>query len=127
MARSTTHTLRSERSFGLEIEGYGVSRAVLVTTLTLAGIACQDDGYTHATTAHWKLVSDGSIAGAQSVELVSPVLARPHGIGPDPDRLPSARTLRRAGQSELRPAYPPRGRRSHAAAVENAREAVPEV
>ena len=79
MAR-TTYKLSETRTFGIEIEAYGVERSVLCDALRTAGIACQDHGYSHATTDHWKIVSDSSIQGENTFELVSPPLKGADGI-----------------------------------------------
>ncbi|MGI4873365.1 MAG: amidoligase family protein [Janthinobacterium lividum] len=68
------------RTFGVEIEAFGVTRAALLAELRAQGLQAQDAGYTHATTPHWKIVSDGSITGPNSFELVSPVLRGLEGL-----------------------------------------------
>ena len=68
------------RTFGVEIEGYGVTRPALLAELRAQGLEVQDAGYTHATTPHWKIVSDGSISGTNGFELVSPVLRGLEGL-----------------------------------------------
>jgi hypothetical protein len=62
------------RRFGIEIEGHGIDRHRLATALREAGLNAYAEGYNHATAAHWKVVTDGSLTGEQSFELVSPVL-----------------------------------------------------
>ncbi|MGI4873686.1 MAG: amidoligase family protein [Janthinobacterium lividum] len=68
------------RTFGVEIEAFGVTRAALLAELRAQGLEAQDAGYTHSTTSHWKIVSDGSITGANSFELVSPILRGLEGL-----------------------------------------------
>jgi hypothetical protein len=68
------------RTFGVEIEAYGVPRATLLAELRAQGLAVEDAGYTHATTSHWKIVSDGSITGPNAFELVSPILRGLEGL-----------------------------------------------
>jgi hypothetical protein len=64
----------SSRKFGIEIEAFGISTSLVASELTAAGIPTIFMGYTHTTTAHWKVVTDVSIQGHQSFELVSPIL-----------------------------------------------------
>ncbi len=71
---------RFERTFGVEIESYGVDKNELVDSLRRAGIAVENAGYTHATTSYWKVVRDGSIIGSNSFELVSPILRGEEGM-----------------------------------------------
>lgn len=66
--------------FGVEIEAYGITRIELVAELRAAGINVQDSQYTHATTPHWKIVSDGSLTGENTFELVSPILEGEQGL-----------------------------------------------
>jgi len=62
------------RDFGVEFEAYNVDKAVLRNKLVNAGIRCETEGYNHTTRNHWKIVSDGSLTGNQTFELVSPIL-----------------------------------------------------
>jgi hypothetical protein len=68
------------RTFGVEIEAYGVTRAALLAELRAQGLEAQDETYNHATRPHWKIVSDGSVNGANGFELVSPVLRGYEGL-----------------------------------------------
>ena len=68
------------RTFGIEIEAFGVERATLAAALREAGIACQTEFYNHTTQAHWKVVTDGSVRGDLPFELVSPVLKGEEGL-----------------------------------------------
>ncbi len=78
---NATQTTMSTRTYGVEIEAYGVDRAALARALCSAGInASARDSYTHATTPHWKIVTDVSISGAQSFEVVSPILRGEAGL-----------------------------------------------
>ncbi|SDX53839.1 amidoligase family protein [Hymenobacter psychrophilus] len=65
---------RFTRTFGVEIEAYGVPRATLLAELRAQGLEAEAEGYNHSTRPHWKIVSDGSLSGADAFELVSPVL-----------------------------------------------------
>lgn len=69
-----------DRKFGIEIEMYNVEMHRLSTALNQAGILCYIEGYNHHTRNHWKIVSDGSISGSNSLELVSPVLEGEDGL-----------------------------------------------
>ncbi|WP_375435096.1 amidoligase family protein [uncultured Hymenobacter sp.] len=71
---------RFERSFGVEIEAYGVSKAVLLAELRAQGLEAHDESYNHTTRPHWKIVSDASVHGANAFELVSPVLRGYEGL-----------------------------------------------
>lgn len=62
------------RRFGVEIEAYNCTRERLARELREAGISVAVEGYNHNTTNHWKLVTDGSLSGTNTFELVSPVL-----------------------------------------------------
>lgn len=68
------------RTFGVEIEAYGVTRAALLTELRAQGLAAQDESYNHDTRPHWKIVSDASVTGPHGFELVSPVLRGLEGL-----------------------------------------------
>jgi hypothetical protein len=74
---STTSTL----TFGIEIECVGLNTRQAAHALRNAGIQCEDPGYTHATMATWKVVTDGSLTGRNgSCEVVSPVLSGSDGL-----------------------------------------------
>lgn len=62
------------RSFGIEIEAYGVQRSVLREALREAGVPTESETYNHAARPHWKIVSDGSLSGTDTFEIVSPIL-----------------------------------------------------
>lgn len=63
-------------TFGVEIEfKSGATRARIAEALNAAGI---DAGYTHATTAAWKVVVDGSVHNGH--EVVSPILKGADGL-----------------------------------------------
>lgn len=74
---STTSTL----TFGIEIECVGLNTRQAAHALRNAGINCEDPGYTHATMATWKVVTDGSLNSRRgSCEVVSPVLSGTDGL-----------------------------------------------
>lgn len=68
------------RTFGVEIEGYNVTKTKLANALTAKGIETIHEDYNHATRTHWKLVSDSSVQGNAGFELVSPVLKAEAGL-----------------------------------------------
>lgn len=62
------------RRFGVEIEAYNCQMNVLVDALREEGIQVSAESYNHTTRNHWKLVTDSSLSGNYTFELVSPVL-----------------------------------------------------
>jgi hypothetical protein len=68
------------KKFGVEIESYGVNKESLIQALTTAGIEVQSEFYNHTTRKHWKIVSDSSIEGEDTFELVSPILVGEAGL-----------------------------------------------
>ncbi|OIN55626.1 amidoligase family protein [Arsenicibacter rosenii] len=68
------------RKFGVEIEAHNISREALAEALRQAGITVAVEGYNHTTRRHWKLVTDGSLSGNNTFELVSPILEGQAGI-----------------------------------------------
>lgn len=69
------------RNFGVEIEAYNCTRDRLARELTAADIRVQVEGYNHTDHAdHWKLVTDSSLHGNNTFELVSPILHGEQGL-----------------------------------------------
>lgn len=69
------------RNFGIEIEAYNCTREQLARELKAAGIRVQVEGYNHTDhTDHWKLVTDSSLSGNNTFELVSPILHGEQGV-----------------------------------------------
>jgi len=66
--------------FGVEIEGYNIERNELQTELSNANIEVQTESYNHTTRPHWKVVTDSSLSGNRTFELVSPVLEGEAGL-----------------------------------------------
>ena len=62
------------RKFGIEIEAYNCTRERLARELREAGIEVMVEDCNHTTCPHWKLVTDGSLSGNNTFELVSPIL-----------------------------------------------------
>lgn len=73
-------TFDRTRTFGVELECYGVPRATLIAAMGAEGLTCREEGYNHDRRRHWKIVSDGSIHGEDAFELVSPVLSGDAGL-----------------------------------------------
>ena len=69
------------RNFGVEIEAYNCMRGRLARELNAAGIRVEVEGYNHTDhTDHWKLVTDSSLSGNDTFELVSPILHGEQGL-----------------------------------------------
>lgn len=68
------------RRFGVEIEAYNCTRDKLARELREAGINVAVEGYNHNTRNHWKLVTDSSLQGNNTFELVSPILEGEAGL-----------------------------------------------
>lgn len=68
------------RTFGIELEVYGVSRDRILTEMRRLGIQVEGEAYNHNTRNHWKLVTDSSIRGGDGNEVVSPVLSGVEGM-----------------------------------------------
>lgn len=68
------------RKFGIEIEAYNCTKEKLASELRSAGIDVAIEGYNHTTRNHWKLVTDSSLTGNNTFELVSPVLEGEAGL-----------------------------------------------
>lgn len=80
LVQEATFNFLFNRNFGVEIEAYGVTRRALALALRNEGIEVQEEGYNHETRTWWKIVSDGSIQGQDSFELVSPILNGENGL-----------------------------------------------
>ena len=73
------------RTFGVEIEFFGITPRVAVDALTAAGISAASESYNHQTRAHWKIVTDASVTSrgtgcGNGLELVSPILRGANGF-----------------------------------------------
>lgn len=66
--------------FGIEIEAYNCDMRRLARELQDAGIIVAVEGYNHTTRENWKLVTDGSLQGNNTFELVSPILVGEAGL-----------------------------------------------
>jgi hypothetical protein len=73
------------RQFGIEAEFYNITPSQAVAALQAVGIRVSFEGYTHAVTSDWKIVTDGSVTGRNTgqgtgLELVSPILKGEEGL-----------------------------------------------
>lgn len=68
------------KRFGIEIEAHGIERTRVAQALRSAGIECYAEGYNHDTRTSWKVVTDGSLNGDHTFELVSPILEGENGL-----------------------------------------------
>lgn len=73
-------TFEFNRTYGIELEVYGVDRERLINEISRVGIPVQGEAYNHSTRNHWKIVTDSSIQGVNGNEIVSPVLKGMEGI-----------------------------------------------
>jgi hypothetical protein len=67
------------RTFGVEVEFFGITATVAHRALTAAGLLSAVEGYNHQTRPHWKFVTDASVTSTgtgvgSGLEMVSPVL-----------------------------------------------------
>lgn len=68
------------RRFGVEIEAYNCRTTVLVQALREEGIQVAAENYNHTTRSNWKIVTDSSLSGNDTFELVSPILEGEAGL-----------------------------------------------
>lgn len=68
-------------TFGVEIECYNVIRTNLIEKGTRKGLSVRSEGYNHSDNQHYyKIVSDGSLTGNDTNEVVSPILQGNDGL-----------------------------------------------
>lgn len=73
-------TGREDKTMGVEIEFFGVTRQAVCDALTTAGVRAKVERYGHSVPrGFWKLVTDGSVTGTNTgdgtgIEIVSPPL-----------------------------------------------------
>ena len=68
-------------TFGVEIECYNVEREEIAQRLREAGVACYVEGYNHRDHRdHFKVVTDASLTGLNTAEVVSPILKGKKGM-----------------------------------------------
>lgn len=71
----------SKLTFGVEIECYNFLRNTLIEAGTQNGLQVHSESYNHTDNSHYfKIVSDGSLTGENSNEVVSPVLKGKSGL-----------------------------------------------
>ena len=71
----------SKLTFGVEIEAYNFTRANLIDNSTRKGLSVRSEGYNHTDNQHYfKIVSDSSLTGNDSNEVVSPILQGNDGL-----------------------------------------------
>ncbi|MCC8153997.1 MAG: amidoligase family protein [Tannerellaceae bacterium] len=68
------------RKFGVEIEAYNCLQSTVIRALREEGIEVRSESYNHTTRPHWKIVSDSSLRGNRTFELVSPILEGEAGL-----------------------------------------------
>jgi hypothetical protein len=68
------------RHFGVEIEAYNATKEKVKQALEQEGVAVTIESYNHTTRRHWKIVTDGSLSGTNTFELVSPILQGQAGL-----------------------------------------------
>ena len=91
--------MTTNRQFGIEIEGFGITQQAVCDALRAAGIDAAIEGYNHQTRPRWKIVYDGSVTGTGTGigtgwEVVSPILKGEEGIA---EMIKVADALDRAG------------------------------
>ena len=74
----TTTPNLPNRTFGVEIEAVGITRADAVQALRDAGLVAMMENYNHRTRPHWKVTTDSSVD--PGFEVVSPVLRGENGV-----------------------------------------------
>ncbi len=72
--------LPTDRTFGVEFEGFGISQYTLAAAIERAGIDCVTNHYSGSNYSVWQVKPDGSINGARGFEVVSPVLRGAEGL-----------------------------------------------
>jgi hypothetical protein len=70
--------MTTNRTFGIEIEAFGITKQAAMTALRNAGIDARIEGYNHEARGHWKIVSDATVP--DGFEVVSPVLTGEQGL-----------------------------------------------
>ena len=68
-------------TFGVEIEAYGFTRQSLINAATANALTVRSESYNHDDNErYFKIVSDGSLTGENSNEIVSPILNGENGL-----------------------------------------------
>lgn len=74
-AKRTTSLKIGHYTFGVEIECVNAPQYDLVQAVLTEGVDIAFEGYNHDTRKHFKLVTDSSLCGCNTIECVSPVLS----------------------------------------------------
>lgn len=85
LRNSVSTSVNEIRQFGVEAEFYNITPQRAIEALAEVGINASFEGYTHAVTSNWKIVTDGSVTGTNTgrgtgLELVSPILKGEEGL-----------------------------------------------
>ncbi len=80
LTTETKMTTFTNRTFGVEFEGYGVPMSMLVRKLRNAGINAGETYYSNRDTSYWRVKPDGSLRGDSPFEIVSPILRGEAGL-----------------------------------------------
>ena len=80
IAPAITLNYTFNHKFGIEIEAYNCPMEKLARELREAGVEVTVERYNHNTRSYWKLVTDSSIRGNNTFELVSPILTGEAGL-----------------------------------------------
>ena len=73
-------TMNTNRTYGVEFEGYGIPMDTLVSKLRHVGINARLASYSGSDYSVWQVKPDGSISGRYGFEVVSPVLQGTDGL-----------------------------------------------
>jgi len=85
VTNAVANTVMSNRTFGVEVEFFGITANRAVEALTNAGLVAQRESYNHHVVPHWKFVTDASVTGrgtglGSGLEMVSPILQGAQGL-----------------------------------------------
>ena len=95
--RVRANAMPSNRTFGVEIEFFGITPQTAINALAQVGIRASYEGYTHTVMADWKIVTDVSVTSTgtgtgRGLELVSPILRGASGLAQMENALTAIRT-----------------------------------
>lgn len=82
------------RKFGIEIEAHNVCRYDVAEAIQQAGVQARAEGYNHGVRTYWKVITDASLSGRDSFELVSPILEGEAGVT---EAIKAVKAVREAG------------------------------
>lgn len=78
--------MTTNRQFGIEIEGFGITREAACRAIRAVGVDVEIEGYNHHTRPQWKIVTDSSVTNTGTGlnyggwEVVSPILRGEEGL-----------------------------------------------